>query len=146
MENFGELDAATAALPERAGKLKETIMRKWAEKFLFRVQQFAPKKTGKYAQSWKITAVTEAYAEVATDNPKLFLILEYGTHPYKISRKEAKALSIFTREGVIFRVSANHPGIEPRPHAITAFEDTERDMFDIVAEALREVYPEFWRV
>lgn len=60
---------------------------------------------------------------------------QYGTKPYTITAKRAKALRIPTPDGIIFRKQVRHPGLPARPFVLIQRQD-EREMVNIFADYL----------
>jgi len=82
------------------------------------IRNSAPKDTGKYSRSWKITKRSAAGVQVGTNLAWLFKILEYtGSKPHLIRPVRAKALHFFLKDGTeIFTQLVRHPGFKPIPH------------------------------
>ena len=137
---FDEAIAEIKRLVNDEPNFKREFLQKLADMLLFRIQSFAPRKTGKYAASWKIVEVTDTKAEVSTDMPDLYLILELGTKGHKIKGKPILRFELPNGQVVIARF-VRHPGTEPRPHVRIAFNDTMRDIPDILIQILRENFP-----
>ncbi len=85
---------------------------------LVRIQSLAPKKTGKYAKSWKLGKTTGNKTEVFTDEGKLYAILEFqGANPGIRTPKQAKAIRFETSSGeIVFTMKVDWPGFKAIPH------------------------------
>lgn len=101
----------------------------------------SPKKTGRYARSWKAGNKDSKIAEVITDQGRLFAILEFqGSRGATITPKNAKALRFELPDGtVLFRMKANPKGFEPIPHVRPAMRRILKLMPDIMAAHMDEI-------
>jgi hypothetical protein len=112
------------------------------EVFLFRLREFAPKKTGRYSRSWATLEKDFKHIKFGTSMPDLYVILEFGVGPFEILPNTKKVLRFVDSAGnVVFTMHVSHPGIRPRPHARTAYDDTLRDAISILYEIIREMFP-----
>lgn len=111
------------------------------ETFLFRLRQFAPKKTGKYSRSWTTLEKDFNHIKFGTSMPDLYVILEFGVGPFEITPNTKQVLRFVDSAGnVVYTMHVNHPGIKPRPHGRTAYDDTMRDAVAILYDVLREMF------
>lgn len=125
------------------------ILQEIADRFMFLLQQFAPTDTGEYKRSWQVLEIDELHCVVGIPDgmvhssgipmQDLFVVLEFGIdHEVTITAKNKKALHW---AGDRFAKSVTLPPRPPRPHARTAYDDTNREIQDIINKIIREMYP-----
>jgi hypothetical protein len=146
MSKYHDLDKTILpqirSLYEQNANLQVRYIDKLEETFLFRIREFAPKRTGAYAASWQTKEKTTDRIVFWTSMPDLFIILEYGVGPFEITPNTKKVLRFVDSAGnVVFTMRVPHPGIRAKPHARLAFEDTIRDAIDILYSVIVETYP-----
>lgn len=81
------------------------------------IQQFAPKDTGEYAGSWRVSEVTENKVVVSSPDNLKFVIFEFtGARPHKIKGEPLAWEGGKFGPGMHFAFSVWHPGINKQPH------------------------------
>lgn len=100
------------------------------------IRQLAPKKSGKYAKSWKKGQIVGKKAEVRTSAGKLFALLEFtGAKPQTRVRSPGQGPYVFKSESgeVIFTMKINWPGFDNIPHVRPAMKRLEKNFRIILA-------------
>lgn len=139
-------------IPRKTPELKKKTLQAFAERFLFLLNQFAPRDTGEYAGAWEILELTDTYVKIGIlegrthtsgiDMDDLFVILEFGVnHPIEVEAVNAKALHFTFHGDKVFTMRVVIPPRPPQPHARTAFDDVVREIPDIATRVLMEVFP-----
>ena len=119
----------------RFAKIAHTEM---GRKLAAEIKRTAPKKSGKYADSWRAGPSNGRRVEVRTKMPRMFDLLEFtGRNPGPIDPVRAKALR-FTQHGqIVFASHVNHPGFPPIPHVRPALRRIERSFPRELKRAMR---------
>ena len=102
-----------------AHQTKQSAIAQLKKEMLIELQRVCPKDTGKYSKSWKIKRATKYTFSFATNQKKLFNILEYtGSRPHIIRAVKAQYLHWVDKATGkdMFRKSVKHPGFKARPH------------------------------
>jgi len=82
-----------------------------------RMRVLAPKRTGRMANSAKMTmrARRTSIVGTVTVSPKYTLPVHNGSRPHIIRARKKRALKFHGRHGVVIVKSVKHPGTRPRP-------------------------------
>lgn len=100
------------------------------------IKQLAPKKSGKYAKSWKKGMIRKNIADVTTTSGDLFEILEFtGADPQTRVRSAGQKPYVFKDENgiTVFTFKINWPGFDNIPHVRPAMRKLEKDFPVILA-------------
>lgn len=122
--------------------IKKSILEKAQVSLLHNIQRLAPRKTGDYANSWKLEKITEDGASIVTPMGKLFILLEFtGAAPQKRRRKPPEKPYVFkTKSGeTVFTFKVDWPGFEKIPHALPALKLTFNEIPEILKEELEKI-------
>lgn len=92
------------------------LLTELANEFIKTIGFVAPRKTGEYATSWKISQIDSKKVTISTPHGDLALYLEYGTAPHPITPKDKFALRWVDGSGVHFALYVRHPGFPAKPH------------------------------
>lgn len=113
---------------------KSTIEKQYldilSEAALDMIKQVAPRDTGEYANSWRITKRGKTFVEIDTPFQDLFNWLEHGTAPHEIVPRDSDAL--YTEWG--FFKSVEHKGTKPQPHMQYVIQGLENMMIEVMEE------------
>jgi len=112
------------------------------------IRQLAPRKSGKYAKSWKKGQIVGKKAEVTTTAGKLFALLEFtGAKPQTRVRSPGQGPYVFKDESgnVIFTMKINWPGFDNIPHVRPAMKRLEKN-FRIILAANMSKYSIIFKV
>jgi len=113
------------------------------------IQKLAPRKTGKYAKSWRKGKITENTAQVITDQGDLYVLLEFtGAPPQLRTRSKGQGPYVFQAEdgSTVFTMKINWPGFDKIPHVRPAMRKLEANLNAIVAANLSILSPIFNKV
>ena len=105
-----------------------------SEAALDMIKQVAPRDTGEYALSWKVTKRGSNFVEIDTPFQSLFYWLEYGTAPHEIVARDSDAL--ITEFG--FFKNVEHKGTKPQPHMKYVIQGLDNMMMDVMKNLLGE--------
>lgn len=117
---------------------KKRILKRIAESLLTEIKKRAPKDTGDYAKSWKITKIDGDEAVISTDQGKLYVILEFtGAQPHRIRPRDPDGVLVFEVNGKkVFTKYADHPGQPTQPHVRPAIKKINNLVPQIIMEEL----------
>ena len=120
-------------------ELRQSVMLEAANNVINIIKILAPKKTGNYANTWRIREVGPNRISIAPDNEKLALFLEYGTAPHDIEPRFKSVLHWVDESGEDrFATIVHHPGTPAFPHIRPAMEQLKEDLKQIVLRQLKE--------
>ena len=103
-----------------------------SEAALDMIKQVAPRDTGEYALSWRVTKKSQNFVEIDTPFQALWYWLENGTRPHEIRAIRAKALAL----PFGFRESVMHRGTAPQPHMAYVIQGLDNMMVDVMENLL----------
>lgn len=101
------------------------------------LREFSPQDHGRLAGSWTLTKRGEMYSTVGT-SVKYALVQNYGSDPYMIYPRQAKALRFEIDGEVIFAKAVLHPGIAPTYYIEGSIAKTNERIPEFVRIALDE--------
>lgn len=92
---------------------------------LNRMRVTAPKRTGRMANSLKMTMRARRTFVVGTitASPRYTHFVERGTRPHVIKARKKRALKFHGRGGIVIVRSVKHPGTKPRPFMFRSLVD-----------------------
>ena len=117
--DFGSIKRELDALgSSKARTVKAAVMQEVGAGIVTNIRRSAPKDTGQYSRSWRMTRKDHTHVIVKTDEPKLYRLLEItGSQPHIIRARRARFLHWCSPDGgSFFRVQVRHPGFSPIPH------------------------------
>ena len=113
---------------------KSTIEKQYldilSEAALDMIKQVAPRETGEYANSWRVTKRGKTFVEIDTPFQDLFNWLENGTQPHEIVARDSDAL--ITEFG--FFKNVEHKGTKAQPHMRYVIQGLENMMIEVMEE------------
>ena len=110
-----------------------------SEAALDMIKQVAPRDTGEYALSWRVTKRGTKFVEIDTPFQALWYWLEYGTKQHEIRATKAKALAL----PFGFRESVMHTGTAPQPHMSYVIQGLDNTMVYVIENFLGENWQVF---
>ena len=137
----------------------EKAQKDTAEVICADVKHLAPRDTGEYAESIKVsdtkTTASNIETEVYTDctvtskgsgqSYNLGYLLENGYAPHYIFPVDAKALRFEVGGEVVFAKKVFHPGFSGHPHFEVALNDNKTTYYENIGKALDEAFSEVFR-
>lgn len=99
------------------------------------IGEFAPKKTGRLAGSFKLDQVGERTHSIYS-NVKYAAVQNWGSDPYMIYPRQAQALRFKIKGQWIFAKEVLHPGINPTYYIEGGISAAEQRIDEFVAIAL----------
>lgn len=110
-----------------------------------RIQKKAPKDTGAYAKTWKISNIKSRSIIISsTADPKLFVILEFsGAKPHRIEGNPVLRFEVNGQE--VFARYVDHPGQKAQPHVRPSLKELEAIILNIVYKSMDKHFPSFMR-
>jgi len=122
--DFREIEAYFENLAGNYVSTKKTILKKFQKILLVSMRRVAPRKSGDYADSWKLGPITDDSASIITSMGDLFILLEKGAGPQKRSRKPPQKPYVFKgKDGkTVFTFKVDWPGFAAIPHAQIALD------------------------
>jgi hypothetical protein len=131
---------------QKTPELRTAILLESADTFIRDLQSFLTfgrgRRSGNYAESWKIKELDSNHATVATPYGYLLIILEFGTKPHPITPKESPVLVFKGKDGsIVFAMYVRHPGTPPIPH----FEPTKQLLKIKMPEIVKRAVERTWK-
>ena len=109
-----------------------------ARNLVAEIKRTAPKKSGKYANSWYAGTSNSRRVEARTKMPRMFDLLEFtGRSPGPIDPVRAKVLRFEQHGQIRFAAHVDHPGFPPIPHVRPALRRIERSYPRELKRAMR---------
>ena len=103
------------------------------------VQQLAPKRSGRYAESWKKDNIRGNKASISTKQKQLFVILEYtGVEPHLRVRSDKPYVFQVESGETVFTFRVNFPGFKNIPHVRPAMARLRKHFQTIIAGNLNK--------
>lgn len=125
-------DFTKEALQELAKRLHELI------------QEKAPKKSGEYADSWKVDDVNNNKITVSSPDGNKFTILEFtGKRQTHVEAAPGKVLHFVINGEDIFVKWSNPGAFGPIPHVRPALEQLGREGKEIIVKIMKKRFPVF---
>ena len=138
MTDFSKPSAMIDRLNDMSVTISE-ILDESADVLLAEIRKTAPKKTGKYAKSWKKDNSTENSIQITTPMGNLYIILEFqGRRSGRISAR--RNVLHFQVDGQdVFAKFVDHPGFPPIPHVRPALKRVTPKIREIIHQKLQEL-------
>lgn len=106
--------------------------------FIIRIQMFAPRKTGDYANSWDYIANSNSL-KVYTPQGFLMEVLEYGSSAHVIEGNPILSWIDSASGERLFAHFVNHPGTPAFPHVRPTIEYVNSIIPSVMKKVLREL-------
>ena len=125
-------------------EMSDDILTALGGRLLQLIQKKAPKKSGKYADSWKLGDVNNNIITVSSPDGKLFTILEFtGKRKTHIEAEPGKVLH-FVIDGKDIFVKFSNPGpSDAQPHVVPSLEELGREGKEIILKIVKRRFPIF---
>lgn len=129
-------------------KYQTAVLRDLQLSLIKNIRKKAPRKTGKYADSWKAGAINGDTAIIETPFGMLYAILEWSGARASLRKGKLMVWEDETTGETVFAMKVNHPGIDKVPHVRPALKQTMAEAKPIMyahLDILSSIYNEIAR-